>query len=484
MFKKILPLLVVVLTVGFAVQTQAQSVTVTIGGSSTGAPLTITAAKTDITCNTLTDGTVTATLAGGNGGTPAYTITRTAPGALSTPNTTGASSGTFSGLPAGTYTVSVVSNSCSATSASVVVAEPTALTASITAQTNVLCFGNSTGAVTVAGAGGTGASNSASFTYTISGPSNVTGATNGNFTGLAAGSYTVTVTKGTCTTTQAVTITQPTAALAASFTVPTVQIACGATTAASGTVTVTGGTTTYSYAWSSAGVGATNVSAETGASIAALTAGAYTVTVTDANSCVAPSATVTITAPNSTLAATVTATQILCNTVTPGASGSTTGTIAVTNVVDGSANAVTGATYTWTGGTTTQTATESGLAAATYTVVVSKIGYCPSPTYSRTINAAPAAVSATSGSLVDDGCQTNTGSVVLTGTGGATGVTYQMKWVSATLNPATPARPTAVGSPNQNVYTSAGATGTFTGLTGGYDYRFVIRDSNGCTTPE
>lgn len=67
MFKKILSLLVVALSLGSALEMQAQSITVPIAGSTTGAALTVSAVKTDITCNGLTDGTVTATAAGASG---------------------------------------------------------------------------------------------------------------------------------------------------------------------------------------------------------------------------------------------------------------------------------------------------------------------------------------------------------------------------------------------------------------------------------
>jgi SprB repeat len=475
MYKKILPLIVVALTLGFTAQTQAQSVTVTIAGSASGTPLTFgTPSKTDITCNGAANGTVTAVATGGTGAITYAIALVSAPTVPIASNATG----TFTGLAAGTYVVgAATTSSCTATSTPVTVAEPTALTVSVTASTNATCFGTSTGTITAVAAGHTGASSSGSYAYTITG-GNTTGATTGAFTGLAAGTYTVTVTKNTCTasTTPATTLTEP-AQLAASFSPATVQIACGATTASSGTVTVTCGTTAYSYAWT-VGTGAAAVPSGTAATSApALTAGTYNVAVTDANGCTTTPAltVVTITAPNATLSATVTPTQIVCNAGSPGAAGSTKGSIAVTAVLPGAASP----TYAWSNSTTAATATN--LDAGTYMVTISAVGYCPVD-YSSTINAAPAIVSATSGSLVDDGCQTNTGSVVLTGTGGTS--PYQMKWVSAILNPATPARPAAAGSPNQNVYTSAAATGSFTGLTGGYDYKFVIRDSAGCTTPE
>ena len=167
MFKKILPLIVVAFTLGFTAQTQAQSVTVSIGGSSTGAALTFgTPSKTDITCNGAADGTVTAVATGGNG-TITYAIALvSAPTVPIASNATG----TFTGLAAGTYIVgAATSGSCTATSASVTVLEPTAVTVSVTASTNATCFGTSTGTITAVAVGGTGASNAAAYVYTITG---------------------------------------------------------------------------------------------------------------------------------------------------------------------------------------------------------------------------------------------------------------------------------------------------------------------------
>src|SRR3569833_2180287 len=84
----------------------------------------------------------------------------------------------------------------------------TCCTYSSSTQTNVLCNGGTTGTMTASASGGTTA-----YTYVIAGQVvNTTGATSGVFTGLKAGSYTITVTdaKG-CTTTTTQSITEPVA---------------------------------------------------------------------------------------------------------------------------------------------------------------------------------------------------------------------------------------------------------------------------------
>src|SRR5205814_6320366 len=118
------------------------------------------------------------------------------------------------------------------------------LGSSISSQTNVACFGGSTGSVTVAGSGGT-----SPYSYAIDG---TTFDANGTFSSLGAGSYTITVKDANgCTTTQAVTITQPAAALSSSISSQT-NVACfGGST---GSVTVAGSGGTSPYTFSNAGV--------------------------------------------------------------------------------------------------------------------------------------------------------------------------------------------------------------------------------------
>ena len=131
---------------------------------------------------------------------------------------------------------------------------------------NVACFGGATGSIDLAVAGG-----SAPYTYAWS-----TGAATQDVSALAAGSYTVTVTDADgCTSSLAVALSQPAAALALSEThTPT----CLGTPDGAIDLGVTGGTPPYAYAWST-GAATQDVSA--------LPAGHHSVTVTDAAGCTA-----------------------------------------------------------------------------------------------------------------------------------------------------------------------------------------------------
>jgi hypothetical protein len=108
-------------------------------------------------------------------------------------------------------------------------------------------------------------------------------------TGLAATSYTVTVTDANgCTAQTSVTLTQP-EALVASISAST-HITCNGASTGAATVSVTGGENGYSYAWS------TSPTQQTSATATSLSAGAYTVTVTDGNGAIT-TATCTLTQP-------------------------------------------------------------------------------------------------------------------------------------------------------------------------------------------
>ncbi len=178
----------------------------------------------------------------------------------------GQTTATATGLPAGTYTVTIDdANMCGPEFVVLTIDEPSAaVDASITASTDVSCNGLSDGSATVTATGGTPA-----YTYLWS-----NGQTTAMATGLAAGTYTVTVTDAlACDDTASVTITEP---ALLTGTVSTVDVACAGDTTGSATLTASGGTPAYTYAWSNGQITAT----ATG-----LTAGTYTVTLTDANGC-------------------------------------------------------------------------------------------------------------------------------------------------------------------------------------------------------
>ncbi|HCE55518.1 MAG TPA: hypothetical protein DER05_11215, partial [Lutibacter sp.] len=234
--------------------------------------------RTNVLCYGNSDGTVTATHTGGVG-LITYNLlySATSGGVFTNASATdGDLDGSYTGLGVGFYKVVVTEgNGCNETSSEVEITQPSAaLTSSISSQTNVDCFGNNNGSVTVAGANGT-----SPYTYAIDG---ITFGSSGTFSSLIAGSYTITVKDfNGCTKTQAVTITQPTAALSANATGESLY--CEGDSDGDITLTVQGGTASYTYSWKKTGDNVTVVSTDQNPS--GLSAGTYNVIVTDANGC-------------------------------------------------------------------------------------------------------------------------------------------------------------------------------------------------------
>src|SRR6266404_4905672 len=252
--------------------TTTQGVTITQPASALGASI---SSQTNVGCFGASTGSVTVA---GSGGTSPYTY--------AIDGVTFGASGTFSNLAAGPYTVTIKDAKGCTTTQPVTITQPaSALGSSISAQTNVACFGGSAGSVTVAGSGGT-----SPYTYAIDG---VTFGASGTFNNLAAGSYTVTVKDGNgCTTTQGVTITQPASALGSSISSQT-NVACFGNSTGSVTVAGSGGTSPYTYAIDGTTFGASGTFIN-------LAAGSYTITVKDGNGCTTTQP-VTITQPAAAL---------------------------------------------------------------------------------------------------------------------------------------------------------------------------------------
>lgn len=181
--------------------------------------------------------------------------------------------GTFTGLSAGSFSYPVTdANGCTA-NATGSVSQPAAALVAVATATDAHCNGESNGSILVSATGGTTA-----YTGT------------GNFTGLAAGTYSFTVTDARgCTSTVADTVYQP-AAVNVDVTTSAYTV-CNGTSA---TLTATGATT---YAWSGS-----SLSATTGATVTAspttpsgIAINVYTVTGYDGSGCASTSDTVSVT---------------------------------------------------------------------------------------------------------------------------------------------------------------------------------------------
>jgi hypothetical protein len=208
------------------------------------------------------------------GGTPAYTYDWSNDG----PDTPDNDTKDLSGITAGTYTVTVTdSRGCTASTSATITGPMSGMSLTST-KTNVSCNGGNNGSIDLGVSGGT-----PGYTYSWS---NLPGSPDPqDQSGLSAGTYTVTVTDvNGCTATRSETITQP-AVLSISLlkTDPTCPPGATPPVNSNGSIdlSVTGGTPVYTYSWSNL-AGSPDPQDQTG-----LTAGTYTVTVTDANSCTA-----------------------------------------------------------------------------------------------------------------------------------------------------------------------------------------------------
>jgi hypothetical protein len=381
----------------------------------TGTALTAsTSSQTNVSCFGGTNGSFTL---GVTGGTASYTYNR---------GTGSQTSGTFSGLAAGTYNVTVTDANGCTTVRPVTLTQPTAaLAATTSSQTNIACFGGATGSFTIAATGGT-----PSYTYNRG-----TGAqTASTFTGVAAGTYNVTVTDANgCTAVRTVTLTQPTAALAATTSSQT-NLSCLNSGNGSFTVAATGGTSPYTY---NRGTGA-----QASGTFSSLAAGTYNVTVTDANGCtvVRP---VTLTQPATGITTSIsTQTNIACN-------GGNTGSFSI-NATGGTAP------YSFNRGTGAQSnGTFAGLAAGTYNVTVSDNGGCTA--VQTVVISQPAVLASNIGSQTNISCfGSSNGSFTIVATGGTTPYTF-------------------------NRGTGAQSSGAFSSLAVG-TYNVTVTDANGCTS--
>ena len=266
-------------------------------------PVSGTTVVTNVSCFGGSNGTINLTPRGGVG---PYTFLWNS----------GATTEDRTGLAASTSYSVTITDATGATGAvnNIVITQPLVISGS-TSQTNIACNGGATGAASVSPTGGT-----SPYTYRWS-----TGATTQTITGLAAGTYTVTITDANgCTATRNFTITQLQAISLANGSQTDVTTTGGSNGSAS--VTPSGGAGSYTYAW-------TNNSSTT-STASNLSAGTYTVTVTDANGCTARR-TFTITQPTAAPVVTAPSNGSTVGTTTPAYAGTAPASSTVQVYVDG-----------------------------------------------------------------------------------------------------------------------------------------------------
>jgi len=389
--------------------TDSKGCTATSSTTITNTPGVTAAAPTvnNLNCNGKSTGTATGVP---SGGTPGYNYSWSQ----------GAATQTISNLAAATYTVTITdANGCTSTTTAVITQPATAVSASYT-SVNSTCTANNNGQATASGAGGT-----AGYAYSWN-----TGAATNVISGVASGSYTVTVTdaKGCTTSTTAIVnnTSGPVASISAFSNVNCFGQATGSATATQG-----GGTPGFSYTWSPSG-GAASVASN-------LATGTYTVTIKDANNCTS-TATKTITQPAAALSAATTPVSATC--------GKANGTASVS-----AGGGTAGYTYLWTTGGTSSSV--NGLTAASYTVTVTDSKGCTQSTTTNIGNTAGPTLSVSASSNVNCFGQA-TGSISTLEVNGTPGFSY-------------------VWAPSGGAGSSAAALAAGT-------YTVTITDANGCTS--
>jgi len=379
------------------------------------AALVVNSNSTTASCGN-SDGTLTITVNGGTGAIQ-YSIDN---------GSVFQSGNLFNGIPAGSYNIVVTdANGCSAT-ATGVVNNAAAPSITATASTDITCFGDDDGTITITASGGTGA-----IQYSIN---NGTSFQAGNtFSNLAPGNYDILIEDvNGCQAASTLVINEP-----AQLTFSTIETGttCGQSNG-SITVTANGGTGAYTY---SNNGGTTQQPGNTFNNIAAAN---YTIVVTDANGCTTSSIAAVIDAPGPIIQ-NIAVTNITCF-------GADNGDLTINS------NGGTGAIqYSIDNGTTfSATSTFSNLPPGNYNVVISDANGCTSVSVANVTepNAVGYNVASTPAS-----CGNSDGTLTITANGGTGAFQFSID-NGTTFQP----------------------LNNFTGLLAG-NYNIIVQDANGCT---
>ncbi|MEM7103448.1 MAG: hypothetical protein AAF502_09985, partial [Bacteroidota bacterium] len=329
----------------------------------------------DVSCNGDSDGSA---IASAVGGTLPYTYAWD----------NGETDMTAVNLSGGLHTVTITDAGMCTATASVLIGEPSTLTAVATLLNGVSCNGDSDGSAVASGLGGT-----LPYSYMWD-----NGETTVVANGLNGGAHVVTVTDANmCTATASITVTEP--SVLTGVTTLLSDVSCNGDSDGSAIASGLGGTMPFTYQWDNG---------ETNATVNNLTPGPHTVTITDAGNCTVTSS-VTIGEPAPILASAVLVSDASCNGFSDGsatASG-TGGTMPYT--------------YLWDSGETTATAT--GLSVGNHTVTVSDMNACSAT--ATVLIGEPTGLTALTSLVSDVSCNGfSDGNAISSGLGGTTPYTY------------------------------------------------------------
>ncbi|MES2512677.1 MAG: gliding motility-associated C-terminal domain-containing protein [Bacteroidota bacterium] len=378
------------------------TLSVTYNILNTGSPTASVTSPVNVSCFGFSNASFAVTPVGGTG--PSFTYTLTGPVPTQTNGT-----GLFSGLPQGTYNITVKDQVGCVTTTSVTLTQPTLLTLTAT-PLPALCFGTASGSVSIAGTGGT-----PTYSYNLN-----SGAyqSSSNFNNVNAALYTMGIMDANgCTATQTIQVTQPPAL---NIVTSSQNANCTAANGV-GSATVSGGvSSSYTYLWTgSGGAAATSNS---------VVAGNYTITASDANGCTISSPVVIGLTPGGS-ASIVASASVTCN-------GQCNGSL--TAGMTGGASPF---MYSWApGGQTSPMA--SNLCPGNYTCTVTDFYGCVA-TITGTIIQPPALTAIMNSNNVK--CfGTATGTVSAAGTGGTFPYTYN--WTTPIVSNLATVPNVAVGS--------------------------------------
>ncbi len=246
----------------------------------------IVASSSNETCNDSDDGTIVVSAIGG-----------TSPYIYSNGITTN-TDGSFTGLAADTFSIMITDSIGSTTTcANVIILQPDPLTCTFGSSSNETCNDSDDGTISVNAGGGT-----SPYVYDNGSTMN----TDGSFTSLGAGTYSITITdlNGCTTTCVDVVIAQPDL-LTCTYNSGSTQICNGSN---DGTIIVSAGGGTSPYIYDN---GSTT---NTDGSFSSLAAGTYSITISDAIGCTTTCADIVINADQNPTTAAAGPDQTICST--------------------------------------------------------------------------------------------------------------------------------------------------------------------------